>query len=265
MEIRKTLTAPLIALGSAALIALSASSPLQTNHPPTVKIESPTNNAVLDINTPITYQVHVTDPEDGDSRYDEINTKEVILELAWIKPGSKIPPTDAANSATTGSATHSPTTRSPTTHSSAAHSLAAEPSALDIMATNNCFNCHQFNAQSLGPSFFDIAKRYAPTAANTDTLTRRIKDGSSGIWPGTEKMPSHPELPPAAIRSTVRWILQSAARPDHAWFIGTTGILHFPSNRPGTYTFTASYTDHGTKDQPSSRLWAADRIVVRVK
>jgi cytochrome c len=253
MEIRKTVfvavavvvvvavTVTLIPLSSSTLIALSVTPPLQTNHPPTVKIESPANNAAFDINTPITWQVHVTDPEDGDSRYDEINTKEVILELAWIKPGAKISPAGAApNSAT-------------------------QPSALDIMATNNCFNCHQFNARSLGPSFFEIAKRYPANAANIDTLIRRIKDGSSGIWPGTEKMPSHPELSLTAIRSTVHWILQSAASPDHAWYTGTTGILHFPSSHPGTYTLTATYTDHGTNDQPSSHLKAGDRVILTVK
>jgi cytochrome c len=232
MGIRKILAAP--------LIVLSFSAPLQTNHPPTVKIESPANNAVLDMNTPITYQVHVADPEDGDSRYDEINTKEVLLEVAWVKPGARIPPPGA-------------------------QPLAAGETALDIMATNNCFNCHQFNAKSLGPSFFDIAKRYPATAANTDTLIRRIRDGSSGIWPGTERMPSHPELSTAVIRSSVRWILQSAARADRTWFIGTTGILHFPANHPGTYILTATYTDHGTKDQLTTRLKGSDRITIQVR
>jgi cytochrome c len=139
------------------------------------------------------------------------------------------------------------------------------------MATNNCFNCHQFNARSLGPSFFDVAIRYPFTAANTDTLTRRIKDGSSGIWGRIEKMPSHPELNAAAIRATVRWILQSAAKPDRAWFFGTTGVLHLPANRPGTYTLTAFYTDHGPKDpgnaasggkRPPPGLTGADRITI---
>jgi cytochrome c len=133
------------------------------------------------------------------------------------------------------------------------------------MATNNCFNCHRFNTKSLGPSFFEIAKRYPLSHANTDTLIRRIRDGSTGIWDRTEKMPSHPELSAAAIRSMVRWILQSAARSDRIWFIGTTGILHFPSDKPGAYLLTATYTDHGTKDQPSPRLKGTDRIIILVK
>jgi cytochrome c len=215
-----------------ALLALIIS-PHQTNHPPSVKIESPTNNAILTINSGLTYQVQVTDPEDGDSRYDEINTKEVILELAGPanKPAGPI--------------------------------IAARAPALDIMAANNCLNCHQFNARSLGPSFFEIAKRYSATTANTDTLVSRIRNGSSGIWGRTEKMPSHPELTAAAIRSTVQWIFRNATRSDRAWYIGTTGLLNF--KKPGTYTLTATYTDHGTKDQPANHLTGADRIVVTVK
>ena len=211
-----------------ALLALFVP-PRLDNHPPTVKIESPANNAILSVNSGLTYQIQVTDQEDGDSRYDEINTKEVILELAY--PG--IRPTSPAR-----------------------------PPALDIMATNNCFNCHEFNARSLGPSFSDIAKRYTLTAANSDTLISRIKNGSSNIWGRTEKMPSHPELSAADIRSTVRWILRNATRNDRTWRIGATGLLRF--DKPGTYTLIATYTDHGTKDQPTPRLSGSDRINIIV-
>ena len=101
------------------------------------------------------------------------------------------------------------------------------------------------------------------TTANTDTLVSRIRNGSSSIWGRTEKMPTHPELSAAAIRATVLWIFRNAMRSDRAWYIGTTGLLNF--KKPGTYTLTASYTDHGTKDQPAIHLAGADRIVVTVK
>ena len=210
--------------------------PRQANHSPIVKIEAPANNATLTISSGLSYQIQVTDQEDGDTRYDEINTKEVILEQAYLaaEPGNPTKPASPA--------------RAP---------------ALDIMAANSCFNCHQFNAQSLGPSFFEIAKRYPATVANTDTLINRIRNGSSGIWGRTEKMPSHPELSATAIRSTVRWIFQNAARPGRAWYVGATGLLHF--DKPGAYSLTATYTDHGTKDQPTRRLTGSDRIIVSVR
>jgi cytochrome c len=133
------------------------------------------------------------------------------------------------------------------------------------MASSNCFNCHEFNTKSLGPSFIEIASRYHGGAAVTDTLTRRIKDGSSGIWGRTGKMPSHPEISTTAIRSTVRWILQATARADHAYFTGISGILHFPANRAGAYTLTATYTDHGPKNQPGTHLKSSDKIIVTLK
>src|SRR5579872_3804512 len=149
MPIRKTLTI-------AAIVAIGAG--IQTNHPPMVKIELLAGHTTIPINSPGPYQVHVSDQEDGDSRYDEINTKEVLLELALQGPAGK-----AANPA--------PQAPAPS----------IDP-ALTIMATNNCYNCHLFNGRSLGPSFYEIAKRYAFSPANTDTLTRRVKDGSSGTW-----------------------------------------------------------------------------------
>lgn len=211
----------------------------QTNHPPVVKIETPANHSVIAAGAQLSYQVQVTDQEDGDSRYDEINTKEVLLELTRLKPGSKIPSADGK-------------------------SATADP-GLDIMAGNNCFNCHLFKGKLLGPSFFDIATHYPATAPNIDSLVRRIRNGSAGIWPGSEKMPSHPELTTAAIRSTVQWVLRNGAREDRLFFNGTTGLLRFPADKPGAYILTASYTDHGIKDLPGHRLKGSDRVVVIVK
>jgi cytochrome c len=208
--------------------------PLQTNHPPTVKIETPVGNVVVAAGAPVSWQIQVTDPEDGDSRYDEIDSREVIVEVAPAPPSG-------------GSGARAPVI----------------DSALTIMAVNNCYHCHQFNSRSLGPSFFEIAKRYPATTANTDTLIQRVKNGSSGIWGRVEKMPSHPELSSGAIRATVRWILRNAARPDRSWYFGTSGILHV--DHPGAYTLTATYTDHGTKEEPGARLSGSDRITINVR
>lgn len=214
----------------------------QTNHPPMVKMESPSDHAVVAPGAQVSYSIHVSDQEDGDSRYDEINPKEVLLEVRRLQSGGAAGTEDAATS--------------------------GRPSAdagLDIMAGNNCFNCHLFKAKLLGPSFFDIATKYAATKAVIDTLTRRVRDGSAGVWGGSEKMPSHPELSVAAVRSTVQWILRNGARQDRTFYNGISGLLRFPRNQPGTYSLIASYTDHGTKDQPGHRLKGIDRITVTVR
>jgi cytochrome c551/c552 len=218
---------------------------LAENHPPSVKIvapaAAPTGNTVFNAGTPVSYQISVADKEDGDSKFDEINPKEVLLEVRWL--GGK-----AAASAGKGGAND-------------AKGVADDAPGLGVIMSSNCLNCHNFNGKAIGPSFFDISKRYAAVKAGTDTLTRRIKDGSSGIW-GKEKMPSHPELSAAEIKNSVSWILKNAAAPGVTYYNGTAGILQFP--RKGSYMLTASYTDHGIKGAAEKRLKGFDRVVVEV-
>jgi len=140
-----------------ALLNLSYRRPVPENHKPSVKIMRPANLAAFPAGTAVSYQISVADPEDGDSKYDEISAKEVILEVRFINehPGKK-----------RGTGKPEP--------------MAAR--GLSIMAISNCFNCHNFNSKATGPSFFEISKHYPATKANADTLTARIRNGSSGIW-----------------------------------------------------------------------------------
>jgi len=207
----------------------------QENHPPLVKINSPKNNAVIAIGASVSYEIDVDDKEDGNSKYDEINNKEILLEVKLVKdrpnPADKIVTPDLP--------------------------------ALTIMRTSNCFNCHNFNGKSIGPSFYDISKRYPLNITNTDTLVKRIRMGSSEIW-GKEKMPAHPELTTQAIKTTVNWILKHAADPGTNYYIGATGIMRV--NKGGLYRLTASYLDHGEKGAPGrQRLKGQDIIYINSK
>src|SRR4051794_21550149 len=56
----------------------------QENHPPVVKIVAPKNNSVYEWNTPLKYTITVSDPEDGDSKFDEIASTEVFLEVKYV-------------------------------------------------------------------------------------------------------------------------------------------------------------------------------------
>ena len=214
--------------------------PQQENHTPVVKITSPANNAVFSSGAPIPYQVSVSDKEDGDSRYDEINVKEILLEVRYVKDKSKI------NTLIKGT-------------------VQDDPPGLAVMRSSNCFNCHDFSSKSIGPSFSDICKHYPVTKANTDSLVNRIKNGSSGLWPGKEKMPSHPELTAEQIRSTVQWIFKNASNAQVSYYNGSNGIIRIPQNKPGNYLVTASYTDHGIKNTSEKHLKGFDRVAITVK
>jgi len=60
------------------LATLSAKKNSKKDHPPSVKILSPKNNSLFNFDTQINYQISVADKEDGDSKYDEINGKEIF-------------------------------------------------------------------------------------------------------------------------------------------------------------------------------------------
>jgi len=215
-------------------LAITPASVQQENHPPVVKIISPRDNSIVDGSIAINYEINVADKEDGDSRYDEINNKEVLLEVKAVKDKSSLRNKIAR----------------------------PDPPALTVMRTSNCFNCHNFNGKSIGPSFYEISKRYPVTAANTDTLMKRIRMGSSEVW-GKEKMPAHPELTREQIKATVNWILKRAAEPGINYYIGATGTFRIKKagKSPQTYILTASYLDHGPKSAPGKQRLKGQDIV----
>jgi cytochrome c len=213
--------------------------PQQENQPPVVKLIVPQNNSLFDWDTPITYKITVSDKEDGESKYDEINVKEVLLEVKFIKGKLK-------TSAVTNKAVQN------------------DAPGLAVIRASNCFNCHNFNSKSIGPSFYDISKRYPATVSNIDTLTKRIREGSSGLWV-KEKMPSHPELTNGEIKSTVQWILKNGTDPNVNYYTGTEGTIRIKqpvTGQNGVYVLTASYTDHGLKNDRSKHLKGADVVVI---
>jgi len=209
----------------------------QENQAPVIKIISPQNSSSFDKDASVTYKISISDKEDGDSKFDEINPKEVLLEVRYLKSGKVSLPNPQSNA------------------------------GLNVIMTSNCITCHGFNTKAMGPSFFDINKRYPATKANIDSLVKRIKDGSTGIW-GKEKMPPHPELSVTDIKSIAQWIMKNATDPNANYYVGTDGYFRIKPDAPakGVYQLTASYTDHGLKDVPGSkRLRGQDVVMIRIK
>jgi cytochrome c len=217
--------------------------PQQGNHAPVVKFTSPQNNRSFAANTQVLYGISVTDQEDGESKYDEINPREVLLRVQFVKDGNKIPALTAKP--------------------------ANEPPVLAAILASNCFNCHKSTGKSIGPSFYTISKKYPLTSANISLMTKRIQKGSTGVW-GKTAMPSHPELTGKETREIVNWVLQAGSKPDINYFTGIDGSFRIkPSPVPklkSAYILTAIYFDHGLNDDPSAkRLKGLDRIIVRCR
>lgn len=74
------------------------------------------------------------------------------------------------------------------------------------LTKSDCLACHKVDGPLVGPAYNDVAKKYAPTEANYDMLTKKIIAGGSGNW-GTTPMSPHPSLPPADVKKMVQYIL----------------------------------------------------------
>jgi cytochrome c len=89
--------------------------------------------------------------------------------------------------------------------------LAAAPAAasLAIAQKNACVACHAVDKKLLGPSYQDVAKKYAGQKDAVDKLKASIKAGGMGKW-GQIPMPAQPNLSDADAAVLAKWILDGA-------------------------------------------------------
>lgn len=213
------------------------------NHPPVVKIIHPANNVPYIWNSLQPYAIEISDAEDGESKFQEIPSSEVLVKLKYT-----INATAAKNYAK--------------------QKRPGDAEGVYSMVVSNCFSCHAVRSKMSGPSFQDISNRYPNTIVNRDKLVKHIQNGSTGIW-GKEVMPTHPELKDSVIRKMVLWILHYANDQELNYFAGIEGVL--PLNKPGLhvkkgiYIVSAMYMDHGTPDEPGKRMMGTGSIWLRMK
>jgi len=88
----------------------------------------------------------------------------------------------------------------------------AAPSAwasLALATKNGCTSCHAVDKKALGPSYRDVAKKYAGQADAEATLAKSIKAGGSGKW-GPIPMPAQAQLSDADAKTLAAWVLAGA-------------------------------------------------------
>jgi cytochrome c len=90
-----------------------------------------------------------------------------------------------------------------------AHAADAPPRGLAIARSNACMGCHAVDRKLVGPSFQQVAEKYKGNAGAPSLLSRKVKDGGSGVW-GAIPMPAHPAMSDADIRTVVDWVLAGA-------------------------------------------------------
>jgi cytochrome c len=79
----------------------------------------------------------------------------------------------------------------------------------DLAQKNACMSCHAVAKKLVGPSYADVAKKYAGQKDAATTLAQSIKAGGAGKW-GPVPMPSQPALSEADALTLANWVLAGA-------------------------------------------------------
>ena len=76
-----------------------------------------------------------------------------------------------------------------------------------LLAAHACVACHTLDKRVVGPSFREVAAKFAGDGDAAARLVKKIREGGAGNW-GNVPMPPHPQVPEAELTAMVGWILQ---------------------------------------------------------
>jgi cytochrome c len=191
----------------------------QHNNPPVVTMKLNPATISFQKNQTISYQIEVNDPEDGTTRFEEINPQEILLQVTQDQlPGSQ--------------------KKQP---------KAFEHPAIPLLIKNGCLNCHTSRGKLIGPSFDRIASRYQPDTETVARLTRNIRNGTTGNW-GELIMPSNPDVEEKDLEVILTWILEQKPGKKEYVLFGASGQITFGAESE-RYYLMATYLDHGPGSQ----------------
>ncbi len=117
----------------------------------------------------------------------------------------------ACNSNSSSGAKTADTVAAATDNTKTATPDPASEKGLELIGASDCTTCHRLQKEaagvSTGPSYSEVADKYAPAADTTvNRLVKKIISGGSGVW-GTIPMTPHPALDPADVKVMVTYIL----------------------------------------------------------
>ena len=222
------------------LININAYNPPQENSAPTVKISKPVDQSEFKWNSIVPFSIMVSDQEDGESAYEEINVNEVLLEITYFSGDAQI-------------------------DQYLVEGTKERRAGLRSLSKSNCLTCHAARSKLIGPSFEKIAGKYVGKPESVEALIHKITIGSKGVW-GKVLMPPHPDLSSERIREMVKWILDFDSVENYTFYVGIEGSFKTRAKASGestgTYVLTASYLDHGTSGIPETGKEGLDTVTL---
>jgi len=84
----------------------------------------------------------------------------------------------------------------------------ATPAIADqaLASAKNCMSCHTVAKKLVGPSYKEVAAKYAGQADAVDKLAAKIIKGGSGVY-GPVPMPANTQVNEAEAKKLAAWVL----------------------------------------------------------
>jgi cytochrome c len=76
----------------------------------------------------------------------------------------------------------------------------------ELAKQKNCLACHQTDKKLVGPSYKDVAAKYAKDKDAVNKLAKKIREGGVGAW-GQVPMPANPQVNPQEAQTLAKWVL----------------------------------------------------------
>ena len=211
------------------------------NEPPQLAIEMESDDVTYWDNKKMSYNITVTDKEDGSLKDKTIDPSKVKVTLNYLPEGEDM------IIATLG------------------HQQNTIPKGQILIDGSDCKACHAINEKVNGPSYVDIAKKYKQE--DTDYLVSSIIKGGSGVW-GETLMSAHPQLEINDVKTIVNYILSLAPKQEtNVQYLATSGTIEFKEHlndeQAGKYILMASYLDNGNPNLENSALSAREQIIFK--
>jgi cytochrome c len=75
-----------------------------------------------------------------------------------------------------------------------------------LATSKNCMACHTLQKKLVGPSYKEVAAKYAGQADAVDKLAAKIMKGGAGVY-GAVPMPANTQVNEAEAKTLAAWVL----------------------------------------------------------
>lgn len=84
--------------------------------------------------------------------------------------------------------------------------VAPAQASLDLAKAKNCTACHAVDKKLIGPSYKDVAAKYASDKEAVAKLAKKIREGGVGAW-GQIPMPANPQVTADEATALAKWVM----------------------------------------------------------